>query len=98
MSLEENFETYLKDNYRNRKQAGNTKDIPDFPLDIFQFLEERRRQLKKNEQDETIWSQELDYFIADEKERQNKRLIKLVRNVKYRISFFPFYLWPMHEP
>ena len=98
MSLQENFETYLKDNYRNRKHVGNTEDISDFPLDFFQFLEERRRQLKKNEQDETIWSQELDYFIADEKKRQNKRLIKLVRNVKYGISFFPFDLWPMREP
>mgnify|MGYP000058398110 CR=1 FL=1 len=70
MSLQENFETYLKDNYRNRKQVGNTEDISDIPLDFFQFLEERRRKLKKNEQDETIWSQELDYFIADEKERK----------------------------
>lgn len=55
MSLQENFETYLKDNYRNRKQVGNTEDIPDFPLDFFQFLEERKRQLKKNERDENIW-------------------------------------------
>ena len=69
MSLEENFETYLKDNYRNRKKLRNTEDIPDFPLDFFQFLEERKRQLKKNEQDETILSRELDYLIADEKER-----------------------------
>jgi len=48
MSLDENFETYLKDNYRNRKHVGNTEDISDFPLDFFQFLEERKRQLKKN--------------------------------------------------
>ena len=98
MSLQENFETYLKDNYRNRKKVGNTEDIPDFPLDFFQFLEERKRQLKRNERDENILSRELDYFIADEKERENKRLIKLVRNVKYGISFFPFDLWPTHEP
>lgn len=69
MSLQENFETYLKDNYRNRKKVGNTEDIPDFPLDFFQFLGERKRQLKKNERDENILSRELDYFIADEKER-----------------------------
>lgn len=69
MSLQENFETYLEDNYRNRKKVGNTEDIPDFPLDFFQFLEERKRQLKENEQDETILSRELDYFIADGKER-----------------------------
>ena len=70
MSLQENFETYLKENYRNRKQVGNTADVPDFPLDFVQFLEERKRQLKKNEQDETILSRELDYFIVDEKERK----------------------------
>ena len=55
MSLEENFETHLKEKYANEQKEQNSEaDIPDFRVGFFEILEEtsdewrrraRRRQL-----------------------------------------------------
>lgn len=61
MSLEENFETYLKEKYANEEKEQNTEtDNPNFRVGFLEFLQ-------KDEHEEDNSSQELDNFIAAER-------------------------------
>jgi len=61
MSLEENFETYLKQNCANREKEQNTEtENPNFQVGFLEFLQ-------KDEHKEDNSSQKLNYFIAAER-------------------------------
>ena len=61
MSLEENFETYLKQNCANREKEQNTEtENPYFLVGFLEFLQ-------KDEHKEDNSSQELNHFIAAER-------------------------------
>ena len=48
MSLEENFETHLKEKCANEQKEQNSEsDIPDFRVGFFAILEENKRRLEK---------------------------------------------------
>ena len=63
---------YIKDQYRNRDNAENTKIFLTFELTSSSFLTRKKNVLQKAEQDNL--SQELDDFIALERKRYNKHL------------------------
>ena len=48
MSLEEHFETHLKEKYANEQKEQNSEaDIPDFRVGFFEILEENKRRMEK---------------------------------------------------
>ena len=48
MSLEENFETHLKEKYANEQKEQNSEaDISDFRVGFFEILEENKRRMEK---------------------------------------------------
>ena len=76
MSLEENFETHLKEKYANeQKKQTSEADIPDFQVGFFEILEEDKRRMEENEHDEDNSTRELDDFIAAERSSGTQKKI-----------------------
>ena len=63
MSLEKKFQIHWKDQYWNREKVEKTKDISDFREMISEFLNEVKRKIEIDEQDEDNLIQELEIKI-----------------------------------
>ena len=73
----------LEGQYANREKEQTTEEvIPNFRVDLFEFLDERKRKLENDEHDKDDSSQELNDFIAAE------RSSNTVKKTKYEWKKF----------
>ena len=78
MSLEENFETYLKEKYANKEKEQNTET--DNPKSLFvETINGHSACLKSSP---CLWTQRYNKYLT------NINLVFLVRTVSYGSSFF----------